>query len=100
MAGRGVVRLNDYSTGHDCWPSRPSIQGSPDYFVDNRPVVRVGDAWATHCCTHRGNDCHDGIQAEGSPTFFVNNRPIARIHDLISCGDHCRDHSETFFVDY
>ena len=85
----------DYSTGHDCWPSRPADQGSPDFWVDNYPVVRLTDHWETHCCA----ECHDGYQAEGSPTFFVNNLPVAREMDAISCGDTCRDHSPTFFVD-
>lgn len=44
----GVVRLGDMSTGHGCWPGRPSIEASTNVFVNGRGVHRLGDSWAVH----------------------------------------------------
>ncbi|MCX7999773.1 MAG: hypothetical protein N3A69_12625 [Leptospiraceae bacterium] len=44
-----VVRLVDKSCGHGCWPPRPNDEGSPNVFVNSRPVHRLGDHWETHC---------------------------------------------------
>ncbi len=90
-----IVRLADLSTGHDCFPSRPNDQGSPNVFANNIPVHRVGDHWVTHCC---GPVCHDAAQATGSPNVFVNNKPVARIGDTISCGDHNATGSPNVFA--
>ena len=81
----GVCRLHDYCTGHGCFPPRPNDQGSPNVFVNDRPVHRQGDHWAIHCCVQR-KECHDGSLAAGSPTVFVNNRQIGRIGDPVNCG--------------
>ena len=43
------VRLGDVCSGHGCFPSRPNDQGSPNIFVNDIPVHRVTDHWATHC---------------------------------------------------
>ncbi len=47
--GKPVVRLGDKSCGHGCWPPRSNDQGSPNVFVNGRPVHQLGDHWATHC---------------------------------------------------
>ena len=36
----GVARKGDICTGHGCWPSRSSIEGSPDVFVNGIPWHR------------------------------------------------------------
>ena len=79
-----VVRLGDVCTGHGCFPPRASVSGSPDFYVNSRPLVRVGDSWAAHGCP----DCipHGGTQVSGSPNFYVNSRPVARVGDSIDCG--------------
>ena len=60
----------------------PAVDGSPDVFVNNQPVLRLGDP-GTHssCCGPNTWKC-----AEGSSTVLVNNRPIVRMGDATS---HC-----------
>jgi len=43
------ARLGDICTGHDCYPSRPNDQGSPNVFVNGIPWHRQGDHWEAHC---------------------------------------------------
>lgn len=84
----GVARLADLSTGHPpCYPPRPNIQGSPNVFVNGRPVHRVGDAYAPHCAPCiKGRPCHGAVLANGSPNVFVNGKQVGRIGDPVSCG--------------
>jgi len=93
-----VVRLGDVSTGHPhCYPSRPNIEGSPNVFVNGKPVHRLGDAWAEHgaCPVHSP---HDGVASSGSATVFVNGKAICRIGDSISCGDTMAEGSPNVFA--
>lgn len=91
-----VTRLGDISTGHDSWPSRPSISASGNVFAEGIPVHRAGDFWAAHCNPARS--CHDGVLAAGSGTVFVNGRPIGRVGDPISCGDAVAQGAGTVFA--
>jgi len=81
-----VARLADLCTGHGCYPPRPNIQGSPTVFVNGRPVHRLTDAWAIHCC---GPSCHGAVLAKGSTTVFVNGLPCGRIGDLVGVPGEC-----------
>ena len=83
-----AARLGDSCTGHDCWPPRGNIQGSPNVFVNNLPWHRQGDGWPTHCCTHPDcpHGCHASSLASGSPTVFVNGLEAGRIGDPVACG--------------
>lgn len=78
----GVVRLGDKCTGHGGFPPRPSITGSANVFINNKPAVTVGDSWAVHCSA----SCHSGVTAAGSSTVFVNGKPLMRIGDAVNCG--------------
>ena len=89
-----VHRLGDECTGHDCWPSRPNIQGSPNVFVNLIPVHRETDDWATHCCP----PCHAGNLAHGSRTVFANKLELARIGDPVDCGSFCMEGSINVFA--
>jgi uncharacterized Zn-binding protein involved in type VI secretion len=95
MMGKGVVRLGDMCTGHQCWPPRPNCGASMDVFTNKRGTHRVGDAWLVHCCF---NICHPGVTTSGSNTVFVNNIPIARINDPVSCGSFCLGGSTDVFA--
>jgi uncharacterized Zn-binding protein involved in type VI secretion len=69
------------------------IQGSPDVFVENKPVVRIGDAVAGH-----GRGPHAApVMASGSSTVFVNNIKVCREGDSATCG-HTASGSGTVFV--
>ena len=95
-----AARLNDICTGHECWPPRPSIEGSPNVFVNGRPLHRQGDGWDVHCCTHPDcpHGCHKSILASGSSTVFVNGKQAGRIGDPVACGGNVATGSENVFV--
>jgi len=79
-----ITRLGDLSSGHGCFPARPSTSASSDVKVNGIGVVRVGDSYATHCC---GPSCHGGSLSGGSPNVTANGLAVGRIGDPISCGD-------------
>lgn len=95
-----VVRLGDTCTGHECFPPRANFSGSPNVFVNGRPVHRVGDSWDIHTCTHDNvpHGSHGGVQASGSSKVFVNGRAIARIGDSVSCGSLCATGSNNVYA--
>lgn len=83
-----VSRLGDICTGHECFPPRACIAGSPDVFVNGRNAHRQTDAWASHCCTHpdQPHGCHASILSSGSGSVYVNGLQLARIGDPVECG--------------
>jgi uncharacterized Zn-binding protein involved in type VI secretion len=85
-----AVRLGDKCSGHGPFSPRPSTEGSPKTIVNNKPVVRVGDAWANHP--------HPGKQASGSPTVFAEGKAIARVGDNIDCGSKSSNGSPDVFI--
>lgn len=86
----GVVRLGDLCTGHGSHPPRPSIQGVDSVLINGRPVVVVGNNWASHP--------HPGNQSTGSNNVFINGLPVARIGDSISCGSSNKDGSSDVII--
>lgn len=92
-----ATRKGDIGSGHDACPPTPAITGSPDVYVDGKPVVRVGDAYKPHKCKKHAK--HPRAQASGSGTVFVNGKPVARIGDGINCGGAAAAGSPTVFVD-
>lgn len=81
---RRVARITDVCSGHSpCFPSRPSVEGSPDVFVNGLKAHRQGDLWAEHCCM---GSCHTSVLLTGSQTVFVNGRQLGRIRDPVACG--------------
>ena len=91
-----AARLNDICTGHDDWPPRPNVQGSPNVFVNNRNWHRQGDSWEVHCNPEM--ICHAGVLASGSSTVFVNKKQAGRIGDPVSCGSSVATGSENVFA--
>lgn len=92
-----AARMGDMCSGHTCWPPRPSVGGSPNFFVDGIPVLRVGDPWAAHTCPAIP-ETHASVQASGSSKFFVNGLPVARIGDAVACGSSVASGSSKFEV--
>lgn len=74
-----VVRLGDVCTGHGPCSPRPNAGASPDVFINNLGIHRVGDPWTVHCT-------HSSAQASGSPNVFVNGISLARVGDAVACG--------------
>lgn len=87
----GASRKGDMTlgppSGHN-WGPVPSLDGSPDVIVNNKPVVRIGDPYAVHIYVPGLPVVpHDSVAAQGSQTVFVNGRALARIGDQTSCSD-------------
>ena len=86
--GLPVTRVGDKTTGHSSYRPRAAIVGSPDVFVNNIAVNRVGDGWAPHGASpaFRG-DPHPGegnhTTSAGSGTVFANGKAVARIGDPV-----------------
>ena len=91
-----ATRLGDLCTGHDCWPPRPSAQGSPDVFVNNIPWHRQTDNWEVHWWPP---PWHGGVLVTGSPTVYVNGLQGGRIGDPVSCGSFVMTGSSNVFCD-
>ncbi len=82
-----ATRKGDIGSGHSChFPPSEAIAGSPDVFVNGKPWVRVGDAYAAHGCPTCPAPAHGRALSEGSPTVFVNGLPAGRVGDAIDCG--------------
>jgi uncharacterized Zn-binding protein involved in type VI secretion len=90
------VRQGDSSQSHDTWTSRPNDQGSPNVFVNDKPVHRVGDHWITHC--NSKNQCHDGVAAPNGRNVYANGKARTAIGDPISCGDTMKTGSSNVFI--
>jgi len=87
--GLPITRVGDKTTGHSSYRPRAAIGGSPDVFVNNIAVNRVGDGWAPHGASpaFRG-DPHPGegnhTTSAGSGTVFANGKAVARIGDPVA----------------
>jgi uncharacterized Zn-binding protein involved in type VI secretion len=83
-----VTRLGDSTTGVcnkglSCCPhgrSGTNQTGSPNVFVNGKPVHRLQDTGAAHC-PHGGT-----FQSiKGSSSVFVNGQPVTRLGDTTAC---------------
>jgi uncharacterized Zn-binding protein involved in type VI secretion len=92
--GLQACRIFDRCSGHQCFPSRPCNQGSPDTFFNSRQAHRQGDSWLVHCC----GGCHPSNLASGSQTVFVNGRQQGRITDPVACGSRVASGSPDCFI--
>ncbi|WP_082830726.1 PAAR domain-containing protein [Pseudovibrio sp. W74] len=79
-----AYRKGDIASGHGCFPPTPSVAGSPDVFVNQIAVVRVGDSVAPHGC--KKCPSHGRSMSAGSGTVFVNGRAVCRVGDAVACG--------------
>ena len=95
-----ATRLGDICTGHACFPSRNSIAGSSNVFVNGIPWHRQNDGWSVHCCTHPDvpHGCHDSVLASGSKTVYVNGKQAGRIGDPVACGSSVATGSKNVFA--
>jgi uncharacterized Zn-binding protein involved in type VI secretion len=62
---------------------RRGTSAAVSVFINGIAVHRVGDAWATHCCSPA---CHASVLAEGSPSVFAEGQAVGRIGDPVACG--------------
>jgi len=82
--GFPVIRKSvDKTCGH-CYQPIVFIEGSPNVFVNNLPVVRQGDHIPPHCC---GKTCHVGAAVGNHSHVFANSRAIQVRTNALTCGD-------------
>jgi uncharacterized Zn-binding protein involved in type VI secretion len=80
-------RRDDIGSGHAChFPPSAANGGSPDVYVNGKPLMRVGDSYVEHACDAGHAGPHGRALAEGSATVFINGKPAGRIGDAIDCG--------------
>ena len=91
-----ITRKGDKSTGHDGCAPVEAVEGANNFLVNGKPVVLVGDKYASHGCLVHSP--HQGQLAEGSPSFFVNGKPVGRVGDPISCGGTVAEGASNFIV--
>ena len=79
-----AARKGDIGSAHGCFPPSPAIEGSDDVIINNKPAVRLDDAYAAHGC----GKCppHGRKASQGSATVNINGKPAVRIGDSINCG--------------
>ena len=89
-------RKGDIGSGHGCFPPSNAIEGSGDVFINGKPAVRVGDAYAAHGC----GKCapHGRNASQGSATVNINGKPSVRVGDGINCGGSAATGSGNVFI--
>lgn len=91
-----AARLADVCTGHADFPPRPNDQGSPNVYVNGRPLHRNGDHWLQHC--NPVPVCHDSALGGGSATVYANGKRAGRIGDAVACGSTVATGSGDVFI--
>jgi uncharacterized Zn-binding protein involved in type VI secretion len=92
-------RKADIGSGHGChFPPTPATEGSPDVYVNGRPLMRVGDAYVPHPCVLGHAPPHGRKLAKGSASVFINGKPAGRIGDAIDCGGKAQTGSSNVFI--
>lgn len=92
-------RQDDIGSGHSChFPPTPATGGSPNIFVNNKPLMRVGDHYEPHGCSTCPEPSHGRSLGIGSGSVFVNGRPAGRVGDAIDCGGNAETGSNNVFI--
>lgn len=91
-----ITRVDDTDTGHDACPPTQLVEGSPNVYINGKPVGRVGDAYAPHGCIVHPS--HAGHIASGSSSVFINGKAVGRIGDTVDCGGTVASGSSDVFV--
>lgn len=72
--------------------------GSLDVFVNERPLMRVGDAYVPHGCPSCPEPSHSRSLAAGSATVFINGKAAGRVGDAIDCGGNAQTGSSNVYI--
>lgn len=92
------VRVGDVTSGHGKYPPQFANAGSPDVFINGKPVMRAFDDWDGHSCSSP-NCYHDGtVVFVRNKTVFVNDLPMVTVGDALDCGSVCGEGSPDVFV--
>ena len=97
-----VIRLNDMSTGHGCFPPTALIATPVSKTFFNGIKAGV----VNNSCLHQPHTCgivtHGGSTrspSSGASKTFIEGNPAARIGDNIACGDTCAEGSSNSFIE-
>ncbi|MCK5019508.1 MAG: PAAR domain-containing protein [Candidatus Peribacteraceae bacterium] len=94
--GKPAFRVGDATSGHQPFPSRKAIVGSPNVIINGRPAVRaLEDQLEPHCV---GFICHTLAVAKGSTTVRINGFDATRIGDIMQCGEYAVIGSENILI--
>lgn len=97
-----VIRLNDMSTGHGCFPPT-NLVSTPvsKTFVNGilAGVVSGSCQYTTHVCGIVVHPSSGRTPSSGSSKTFIEGNPAARIGDDIACGDTCGEGSPNSFIE-
>lgn len=92
-------RKGDIGSGHAChFPPTPATGGSPDVYVNGRPLMRVGDPYMPHACVVGHAPPHPRNLAKGSASVYVNGIPAGRKGDAINCGGEAQTASSNVYI--
>ena len=82
-----AVRVNDMTSGHDCYPPQRIKQGSNTVFVNNRAAIRQGDLCEAHSCGLAAHYSYTETKDDWDKrTVFINGVPPTRLGDTMSIG--------------
>lgn len=97
-----VIRLNDMSTGHGCFPPTALVATPVTKTYFNGILAGVVD----QACVHAPHTCglvtHGGetrAPSSGAAKTYIEGNPAARIGDDIACGDTCAEGSSNSFIE-
>lgn len=92
-------RQGDIGSGHAChFPPTPATGGSPNVYVNGKPLMRVSDSYVPHACPTCPAPLHGRALAEGSATVFINHLAAGRIGDAIDCGGQAQTGSSNVYI--
>jgi uncharacterized Zn-binding protein involved in type VI secretion len=97
-----VIRVGDFSTGHDCFHPT-ALLGSPvrkTKFNNKFPgVVSNACQHAAHTCGKTTHPNNTRVPSSGASKTFIEGFRAARIGDPIACGDTCGEGSHNSFIE-
>lgn len=89
---KAISTIGNMTTGENVgcqmFPT-PIMKGSPNVFVNGKPVATVGSKVLSHFC-FIGNTLishTNRVITSGSPTVSVNGQAVAHIGSLVDCTD-------------
>lgn len=91
----GIATENSMCSGHDGFPPRKAVEGSPNFRVNGVPVHLSGMAWEYH--TKPKSSPHSGVGVGGG-VFRINGTNACLIGDPVSCGSVIVTGDETFNI--
>lgn len=92
-------RQHDIGSGHSChFPPTSATGGSENVYVNDKPLMRVGDAYQPHGCPSCPAPSHGRALGGGSSSVYINGKPAGRIGDPIDCGGNAETGSGNVYI--